>query len=511
VPQVSRLAGIAKNLTASFSSHLVATLQQVLLTPLLLKTYGAAGFGEWLTLSACVSYLGTLDFGIQTFVNQDLTVRYHGGDMKEFHVLQSTALRMLLGIVFTAGTLALVILVLPLEHWLKMDGSGSGPPLTAQVVRGAVFALALQVLASIIFGFLSGQFMVLGRAHIGGYWNNAKNVCLILFALPCIVVHTSFRILAFSQLAAVLICTLGALITLYRIGRDIFPTLRYWDGGSVGKILKPSGYFAMLFSCQFLVYQAPILILQRGIGPVAVAVFSVSRTVFSMTRNVINGISQAIGPEITKLYGQRDWPRIGRLYDYSERVIFAMIPLANVGTLLLCPLLLTLWLRKPQMFVPNVYVLFAAVSVIISAKEHKLSFQYYTNMHREMARFMFGTYLALVAAWLLLVPRFGVSGLLWAWLVAESVQAIYTMRLNVKLFSSHERLAALYPIRMIVLSTALLASMVTILPRVASQSLPLQGALALCAGLSIAVIDVPLFGLIPVWASLRDRFLNRSL
>jgi hypothetical protein len=161
------------------------------------------------------------------------------------------------------------------------------------------------------------------------------------------------------------------------------------------------------------------------------------------------------------------------------------------------------------MFVPGVYVLFAAVSVIISAKEHKLSFQYYTNMHREMARFMFGTYLALVAAWLLLVPRFGVNGLLWAWLVAEFGQAIYTMRLNVKLFSSHERLAKLYPIRMIILSSALLAGGVTILPRIASESLPLQGALALCAVLSILVIDVPLFGLVPVWASLRARFQNK--
>jgi len=489
----------------------VATLQQVLLTPLFLKTYGAAGFGEWLTLSACVSYLGTLDFGIQTFVNQDLTVRYHGGDMKEFHVLQSTALRMLLGIVLTAGTLALVVLVLPLEHWLKMDGSGSGPTLTAQVVRGAVYALALQVLVSIIFGFLAGQFMVLGRAHIGGYWNNAKNVCMIMFALPCILEQTSFRFVAFAQLAAVLVCTFGALITLYRIGPDIFPTLRYWDGGSVGKILKPSGYFAMLFSCQFLVYQAPVLILQRAIGPVAVAVFSVSRTIFSMTRNVINGLSQAIGPEITKLYGQRDWPRLSRLYDHSERLIFAMIPVANVGTLLLCPLLLTVWLRKPQMFVPDIYVLFAAISVIISAKEHKLSFQYYTNMHREMARFMFGTYLVLVAVWLLLVPRFGVNGLLWAWLVAEFSQSIYTMRLNVKLFSRHERLHTIYPIRMIVLSSVLLASGVTTLPWIAGKSLLLQAVLALSVVLSILVIDVPLFGLIPLWGSLRERFRNRLI
>jgi O-antigen/teichoic acid export membrane protein len=102
---MSGLKGIAKNLTANFGSHAVAVLQQVALTPLFIREYGAAGFGEWLTLSAAVSYLGTLDFGIQTFVNQDLTVRYHRGDMEGFHVQQSTALRMLLGIVTVVGLL----------------------------------------------------------------------------------------------------------------------------------------------------------------------------------------------------------------------------------------------------------------------------------------------------------------------------------------------------------------------------------------------------------------------
>ena len=52
---MSGLKGIAKNLTASFSSHLVAVLQQVALTPLFLHNYGVAGFGEWLTLSPSVT------------------------------------------------------------------------------------------------------------------------------------------------------------------------------------------------------------------------------------------------------------------------------------------------------------------------------------------------------------------------------------------------------------------------------------------------------------------------
>ena len=68
---MSGLKGIAKNLTSGLSSHVVSVLQQVALTPLFIREYGAAGFGEWLTLSAAVSYLGTLDFKPNPHRNPD--------------------------------------------------------------------------------------------------------------------------------------------------------------------------------------------------------------------------------------------------------------------------------------------------------------------------------------------------------------------------------------------------------------------------------------------------------
>ncbi len=506
---MSALKGIAKNLSASLSSHLVAILQQFALTPLWLKNYGADGFGEWQALSASVAYLGTLDFGIQTFVNQDLTVRYHNGDMDQFHVQQSTALRMLFGMAIVVASLALVAFVLPIEHWLKMDGSGPGPAVPAQVVRGTIFVMALQVLSNILFGFFSGQFMVIGKAYVGQYWSNAKNASQILFAVPFLWMHRSFEAVAVAQLTAVWVCMAGTLVTLFVLGRDIFPTLRYWDGASVGKILGPSGYFALIYSSNFMLYQVPMILLQRGVGPGIVAVFSISRTIFSMTRNVMNSFTQAIGPEVTTLYARKDWGKLSKLYDYSERLVFAMIPVANVGTLFLCPVLLAVWAHKPELFNVDVYVLFAAVSIVMSAKEHKFQFQFSTNTHRELARFMFGTYVALVATWWVAIPRFGVLGLLWGWFAVELLQVLYIMRLNVKFFAHHEALDARYPVRLTLLSLALLAATVAALPHSSRFPLIPQGLLAVGVGLAILGLDIPLFNLVPLWGTVRGVMSRR--
>ena len=345
--------------------------------------------------------------------------------------------------------------------------------------------------------------MVIGQAHIGQYWANARSLLQILATIPVLLLHRSFLAVALGQLAALTLCTAGTLLHLRLQAPQIFPTLRLWDRTIVPQILKPSGAFALIFSSNFLVYQAPVLLLQRSAGPLAVTIFSITRTIFSMTRNVMNAFTQAIGPEVTTLYALGAWPRLARLYDLSERLIFALIPIANITTLFLCPLLLTLWLRKPQLFLPNIYLLSAAISIVMSAKEHKFQFQFSTNTHRELARFLFLTDLTLVAAWTVIIPRFALPGLLIAWFCAELAQVLYLIRLNTRLFAPHHRLTPVYLIRLAAISLIALAATALTIPHTATLPLPEQTALALTAALTLFAAAIPLFHLPPVYAALR--------
>ena len=506
---MSGVRGIAKNLSALFSSHVIAVLQQVALVPLFIHVYGKAGYGEWLAISAAVSYLGTLDFGVQTFVNQDLTVRYHRGDMDDFHLNQSTALRLLLGIVVVAAAVAMVAFALPLQHLLKMDGFHGDPVVPSLVVQTAVFFMALQALISIIYGYLAGTFMVFGRAHVGAYWNNAKNLTLIGTALVAVVLRGNFAQVAMAQFAGVAVCLGLQLLHLHRAAPDVFPTLRYWDRSIVPKILKPSGYFALIFSSNFLVYQLPILILQRTAGGAVVTLFSVMRTIFSMTRNVLNALTQSIGPEVTSLFARGDWPGLVKLYNYSERMIFAVIPVANLGALYLCPFLLTIWIKQPQLFVPGVYLISCATSLVNSTKEHKFQFQFSTNTHQEIARFMFGTYLVLGAMWVWLIPRFGLKGLLWSWFAVEVAQLGYLVMLNARFFREQEKLDTRYLVRLTVVSTVSLVAASVLLPYTSQLTLAAQVAIAVLQGALLLGVAFPLYDLAPVWGMVQGRFRKR--
>jgi O-antigen/teichoic acid export membrane protein len=296
---------------------------------------------------------------------------------------------------------------------------------------------------------------------------------------------------------------------LYKLGPHIFPTLRLWDGTLVPKILKQSGYFALIFSSNFLVYQVPILILQKTAGGSLVALFSIMRTIFSMTRLMLNSPTQSMGPEVTSLFAINDWKGLSRLYDYSERLIFSIIPIVNLGVLYLCPFLLQVWLKQPLLFVPHVYLLGAAASIVMSTKEHKFQFQFSTNTHRELARFMFGSYIFLGVLWAIFIPRFGIQGLMVCWLSIEMCQLSYLIWLNAQLFRHHEVLDKKYLIRLALLSLAFLAGGYVLLPYTRFLPLPRQVVIAVANCVLLLGLAIPLFHLIPVWGKVQERLRRR--
>ena len=102
---MSTLPRILKNLGAILTGRLLSILQQLVLPPIFIHLYGLAGFGEWIVLSGAISALGFLNFGVQTYMNQDLAVRYQRGEMEGYRIRQSTAMRLLLGIVVVAAVL----------------------------------------------------------------------------------------------------------------------------------------------------------------------------------------------------------------------------------------------------------------------------------------------------------------------------------------------------------------------------------------------------------------------
>ena len=439
------LTRILKVMAALMTSNVVSLATKLLLPPIFLFRYGTTLYGEWIALSGAVAYLSTLNFGIQTYVTQDLTVRYQRQELDRYHLQQSTSLRVLLGILGSAAIVCLVVFALPVENWLRLTISHRDTSLT-------LYFLGLQILLGVLFGYFTGMFMVLSRAHTGVLWVNGLRLTMVVVTSAGAWLRWSFPVLAALQAAIYVLGILLVLAQFHRVSPDIFPRIGLWDRSEARAILGPSSHFGLISMSTLLSYEVPVLIMQREMGPFVVVAFTVMRTIFSMCRQVLNAPTQAMGAEITRLFGRQEWRELTDVYSYSERLIFFMIPTVNLGVLMISPVLLAIWLHKPQLFAVFPYVIMAAISMTLSTKEHKFQFQFSTNTHEKLARIMFFSYVVLAILAVPMVHWLGMLGFLYAWLGVELFQTVRIVGLNQELFAHTGEHHLRYLYRLAVLS-----------------------------------------------------------
>jgi O-antigen/teichoic acid export membrane protein len=294
---------------------------------------------------------------------------------------------------------------------------------------------------------------VLSRAHTGVLWVNSLRLTMVVVTSAGAWLRFSFPLLAGLQALVYAVGILLVLLQIRRVAPEIFPQIRLWDGKAVGTILKPSSYFGLISMSTFLSYEIPVLIMQREAGPLVVVAFTVMRTIFSMCRQLLNAPTQAMAPEITRLFGTQEWRELTRVYTYSERLIFSMVPTVNLGVLMISPVLLAIWLHKPALFAVFPYVIMAAISMTLSAKEHKFQFQFSTNTHEKLALIMFLSYIALAVLAIPMVHWQGELGFLITWLAIEMFQTVRIIWLNQDLFAHTGEHHLRYVYRLVVLCT----------------------------------------------------------
>ncbi len=421
------LSRIAKLFAAQNLGQLVTILTQLVLPPLFLHSYGVALYGEWLALSAAIGYLTTFNYGLQTYTNMQMTIHYNRGEVQECRNVQSAGLRILIGTFVFFTLLLLLIFVFPISSWLHL----TIPNAQAQ---WTLYLFGMQIVASMLLGFFTGSYMVVGATHRGTNFSNLTQLISMAATVGFVALHARFFWIAGAQLVVTLFAALYLIYDFGKLAPDIRPTIRYWTPGSLGRTLKPSAQYALLYSSNFISYQLPIILMQRILGPAAVVVYSVTRTIYSMSRRVLYLVTNSIGPEVTITFGERNWKKLHRLYDLSERIVLLLVAPITFSSMLLTPLLLRLWLHKPNLYNPAVCMLLGLTVSVLSIKEHKYQFQFSSNQVREVSYMTPVAYLITLLVSIPAMIHFQLIGFLSVWCVSEIAQLFYLLHLNRRLF-----------------------------------------------------------------------------
>jgi O-antigen/teichoic acid export membrane protein len=422
------LRRILKLLLGTFFSQGIATISQLVIPRFFTQYYGIEFFGEWNVLSASVNYLGTLNYGIQTYANNEMTIRYNSGDVAGAKAIQGSAFR-LLGLFFISfAVLGLVVFALPIQSLLKLRHE------TTHVAALTLYLLILQIAFNMVFSLLCNGYMVVGMLHRGNYFQSAQRLFYIVVIGIALYLHAPFPVLALIQLGSLSLFFVLILIDVSRVAPVLLPSFHQGSWQGVKEILKPSGHFGLIAVAGFLTWQVPTIIIQLVLGPAMVGIFSLTRTIFQMSRQILSIASNTIGQDITLLVGAGDWRQLRRLYDLSERIVLFLIPIVSVGSLLMAPFLFVVWQGKRGFYDPALCFMMAIISAVLGIKEHKTQFQSSSNKHEDLSVYILTGYAIMLIVSLGTMHLFGLPGFLATWLIWEVIQTRFVVGLNHKMF-----------------------------------------------------------------------------
>ncbi|HEY4045958.1 MAG TPA: hypothetical protein VGM27_03740 [Acidobacteriaceae bacterium] len=489
----------------AFLGQGISIITQLLVPPFFLRFYphGLEVYGEWIALSASVNYLGTLNYGIQTYANNEMSILYNGGKTNAAKSVQASALRFLLvliGLFMFGGT---SIFLIPISRWLKLTHVNS------RDASLTLYLLILQMAVAMLFSLLTNSYMVVGKLHRGNYWGNGQRLCSVLCMSLAIPLKASFPALASIQLGSLLLFFFFVFVDIRRTAPILLPSLGHGSWKQVTSILKPSGHFGLIAMAGFLTWQAPVIVIQRFLGPATVGVFALVRVVFQMSRQILSVASSMISQDITLLVGQRDWVTLRRLYDLSERVVLLLIPIVSIGSLLMCPFLFTVWLHKRNLYSPGLCILMAMLSAVLGIKEHKTQFQSSSNQHEALSVFVLCGYTCMLIASIPMMKAFGLVGFMWTWILWEVIQTAFVLRLNNSLFPKELQISINPVLRLVALMSVSVA--IAVWPAYHEVTWPLSIVVVTATGVSVilGVAAYFIFGLGEIRRLLQARLANR--
>ena len=352
--------GVLSNGAVGLVLKIVRILDQLLLVPFFLTAWGAAYYGEWLTLTIIPSVLAFSDLGFGSAVSNSFVLAYAGGDKQRAANLSKSGF-LVISFSVLLGALLTVAVMLAGSHFRLFEKS-------LIPADEAMIAVTLMITAKLI-GFYSqlveGYFRGAHRAALGGLMASGQNIFNLVVGFSVLYAGCGIVGYAVSQFTVSILFT----IIYFLVGTRLIDLK-----GAKGVILrsdlkmiiaKGMGYL-MTPVWQSVYFQGGTFVVRLTLGSESVAVFNTVRTICRSVNQLFSIINGSIFPDLQYEYGKGNMAAVHKLFRIA--VVFSMcIGLAGTIFLLLFGLdMYELWTRSVLSVPLNVWFTFM-IGVLFNA------------------------------------------------------------------------------------------------------------------------------------------------
>src|SRR5215472_16360854 len=235
---------------AIFFAHLIVRIGALFLVPLYLKYWSTSLYGEYLALSAAVSYFASLDIGMQQAAINRMTKAYAKGDFDEYRSIQHTALAFYLALALGGTCLAAAIFqVAPVSQWIGLKLTS---PATARLV---LVLLAAYFVWSMPMRLIGATYQTQGNLARSQWIANAQQILVVLLSATVLLLGGRMLATASVQLLTVAMAVGFLLFEIRNRHPVFFPGVSQASLSVLKELAHPSLLFALLLAGNLIAYQ----------------------------------------------------------------------------------------------------------------------------------------------------------------------------------------------------------------------------------------------------------------
>ena len=196
------------------------------------------------------------------------------------------------------GATLLVILLailLPIPGWIGLRLT------TRSIATRVVILLAVYVLWSLPIRLITSTYQTMGNLARSQWVNNAQQLFGVMMVGVVLLLGGGMLAIAFTQVALLFAVLMLVLWDIHTRAAQLFPGIAGAKFSVLRELFHPSLLFALLVVANLIAFQGSVLLVSATLGGVAVAVFSVSRTLINVVREALYSFGVALWPDLARL------------------------------------------------------------------------------------------------------------------------------------------------------------------------------------------------------------------
>lgn len=406
---------------AAALAKIISVATVLISVPLTLHYLGPERYGMWMTISSLAAILAFADLGIGNGMLNAIAAANGRDDRAAIRGFVSSGFFGLS--LVSLGLMCFFVAAYRFIPWPELFNVQSG--IAQQEVGPAVAVFFICFALAIPLTIVQRVQMALQCGFLSSLWQCLASVFALIGVLVAIRYEAGllWLVLAFVGVPLV-VSALNSVVFFNYMQPEIAPARRAITRAAATQLVRTGGLFLILQLVAAVTYASDSFVITQMLGASAVADYAVPERMFSLITVMLAMLFAPLWPAYGEAIERGDVAWVRHTLRRSVACAAALAFVFSVPLILLGPWLIELWIGTTV--VPTMTLLISlAVWKSIEAVGNSLSaFLNGANVVRIQLAISSITMIAAISLKVLLVPVIGVSGTVWATVIAFSVCAL---------------------------------------------------------------------------------------